>query len=92
MGGPSDPSQVSRILTCFTPTTVSANFAMDAPHTYMNPHQAQTDAVPITRILGIVAVGFTLISAVLFLCINWIIRVGKAEHAEKQKKLARKQE
>lgn len=70
----------------------SANFIMDAPHTYMNPHQAQTDAVSITRILGIIAVGFTLISVVLFLCISWIIRVGKAEHAEKQKQLAKKQE
>ncbi|KAF8937539.1 hypothetical protein BGZ58_002570 [Dissophora ornata] len=59
---------------------------------YSAPHQAQTDPVSLTKILGVMALCVTLIGAVLAFCIMWIIRVGKAEHAEKQKNLAKKQD
>ncbi|KAG0314123.1 hypothetical protein BGZ99_008357 [Dissophora globulifera] len=63
---------------------------MDSNSAYNAPHQAQTDPVSWVKILGTMALCMTLIGSILALCIMWIIRVGKAEHAEKQKKLADK--
>ncbi|KAG0304838.1 hypothetical protein BGZ98_004961 [Dissophora globulifera] len=71
------------------PGTLS-QLTMDSNSAYNAPHQAQTDPVSWVKILGTMALCMTLIGSILALCIMWIIRVGKAEHAEKQKKLADK--
>jgi hypothetical protein len=65
---------------------------MDINSNGEGPHQAQTDPIPLTKILGTIALCFILMSAILGLAVMWIIRVGKAEHAEKQRRLAKKEE
>jgi hypothetical protein len=40
--------------------------------------------IPVLKILGIMSLCFSFIAAVLYLGVQWIIRVGKAEHAAKQ--------
>ena len=50
------------------------------------PVQAQAD-VPLAKVLGIMAVCFSLICLVLVGGVRWIVRVGKAEHEEKLQKL-----
>ncbi|KAF9355398.1 hypothetical protein BGX26_006614 [Mortierella sp. AD094] len=46
--------------------------------------------IPLSKIIGAIVLCVAIIGASLSLSIMWIIRVGKAEHAEKQKALAKK--
>ncbi|KAG0034046.1 hypothetical protein BGZ81_006387 [Podila clonocystis] len=49
-------------------------------------HIAQTDNVPLAKIAGVLIGCFSLIAVVLYLGVQWIIRVGKKEHEEKIRK------
>ncbi|KAF8943266.1 hypothetical protein BGZ47_005641 [Haplosporangium gracile] len=40
--------------------------------------------IPLLKILGVMGLCLSLIATVLYLGVQWIIRVGKAEHAAKQ--------
>ncbi|KAF9146888.1 hypothetical protein BGX30_005098 [Mortierella sp. GBA39] len=40
--------------------------------------------IPVVKIVAVMGLCFSLIAAVLYLGVQWIIRVGKAEHAAKQ--------
>ncbi|KAF9302556.1 hypothetical protein BGZ74_005177 [Mortierella antarctica] len=49
-------------------------------------HVAQTDDVPLAKIAGVLIVCFSLIAVMLYLGVQWILRVGKREHEEKIRK------
>ncbi|KAG0259847.1 hypothetical protein BGZ95_004563 [Linnemannia exigua] len=53
-----------------------------AQHQEHNVVTPQTD-IPLLKVLGVMGICLALISSVLYLSVQWIIRVGKAEHAAK---------
>ncbi|KAF9080997.1 hypothetical protein BGX23_001420 [Mortierella sp. AD031] len=64
-------------------TNNKENQKMDAATENSHHTIAKPDDIPLMRILGVMGLCFALIATVLYLCIQWIIRVGKAEHAAK---------
>ncbi|KAF9290864.1 hypothetical protein BGZ88_007150 [Linnemannia elongata] len=40
--------------------------------------------IPVVKVLVVMGLCFSLIASILYLGVQWIIRVGKAEHAAKQ--------
>ncbi|KAF9428707.1 hypothetical protein BGZ94_001358 [Podila epigama] len=46
-------------------------------------HVAQTDQIPVGKVLGAIVLCFALMASVLFLGVQMILRAGKKEHEDK---------